>query len=120
MLNVCFKLSLTLPADDTLRGIALVSRFIFFDVPVPSCVMKFLACNRHFVIATKSSPTAALEPLPGADPAILSIMLTTEPMSLTAALKDWRCVVRNCHTEHKGHESCKKKKGQEGKSSISI
>jgi len=85
-----------LPGDDTLRGIALVSLFIFFDVPLPSWLMKFLACKRHFVIATRSSPTAALEPLPGADPAILSIILTTEPISLTAAVRDWRCVVRNC------------------------
>lgn len=38
-------------------------------------------------MATKSSPTAARDPLPGADPAILSIILTTEPMSLTEALK---------------------------------
>lgn len=38
-------------------------------------------------MATKSSPTAALDPLPGADPAILSIILTTEPMSPTEALK---------------------------------
>lgn len=37
-------------------------------------------------MATRSSPTAALDPLPGAEPAILSIILTTEPMSLTDAL----------------------------------
>jgi len=40
----------------------------------------------HPVIATKSSPAAALDPLPAAEPAILSIILTTEPMSPTDAL----------------------------------
>lgn len=60
---------------------------LIFLVPLfPSCVMKILACRRHFVMATKSSPTAALDPLPGADPAILSVLLTTEPMSLMEAL----------------------------------
>uniref|UniRef100_A0A7C9D3Y1 Uncharacterized protein n=1 Tax=Opuntia streptacantha TaxID=393608 RepID=A0A7C9D3Y1_OPUST len=80
------KLSLMLPTDDaTFKGIALVCRLILFVPVLPSCVRKFLACKRHFVMATKSSPTVALEPLPGADPAIRSIMLTTEPISLTDA-----------------------------------
>jgi len=38
-------------------------------------------------MATKSSPTETLDPLLGADAAILSIMLITELVSLTAALK---------------------------------
>lgn len=69
-----------------MEGIALVERLILFVPEGPSCVKKFLACSRHFVIATKSSPTAALEPFPGAEPAILSTILTTELISLTDAV----------------------------------
>lgn len=84
----CLKLSFMLPTPAaTFNGIALVYLRILFVPVLPSCVRKFLACKRHFVMATKSSPTVALEPLPGADPAIRSIMLTTEPMSQTDAFK---------------------------------
>jgi len=50
----------------------------------PSCVMKFLSWRWHLVIATKSTPNEALEPLPGTEPAILSTMLTTDLISHTA------------------------------------
>lgn len=58
--------------------------------------MKFLACKWHFVIATKSSPAAALDPFPGADPAIVSIILTTEPISTTEELKAFSDIDRTC------------------------
>ena len=84
----CWRLLVTLPPEATvLGGMELIQRLILFVAALPSCDIKFLVCKRHLVIETKSSPTTALEPLPGADLAILSIKLTTEPMSFTTELK---------------------------------
>lgn len=80
---VLFKLSCTLPTDDMpFNCIAVVCFFIFVVTKLPSCNIKFLDCIRNLVVATKSSPREALEPLPGADPANRSIIWTTEPISV--------------------------------------
>jgi hypothetical protein len=70
-------------------GIALNNRFIFLVPEESLCLGKYLACKQDLVMATKSSPIEALDPLAGSELDIQSVRHITDPMSVIEALNAW-------------------------------